>query len=876
MNCLDPLYALTWYRISATLLNIRSVLGRREPPVSVFQAIIKGVTTSIGPQDDGVFFHLAEDRHFRKYRQGDKIKLDIFFCQHNSAYVDKWRCTFAAYLDDPVSGQNFKMLECSQAQVRNYSDIIAELPDLPEAGELCLEFITPLSFRREKGKPITFITEGQFVDLLEKRFSTLFGTKIKYPGEISEFKLLPYYWHFSNSRTHHSVSQPGTVQVLGGCTGKLYLKGNLKNILPLLILADELHCGIKKSSAMGYFHLHLTPHSHFKRRFPTVHGLRTATTNVLNRYDSALESLSTQEMSPFDEKKFTKELCDVINEGHYEPAPNIAFTIKKKNRSNRMIEQLGFRDLIVQQYLLDELSKPFDRMFEEGSIGFRKGISRQSAIKKIQTQIDAGYQYVIESDIEDFFPSIDLDIMEKILRDCLPAADTAILQLLSKMIRSGYVLNGHYHHRTQGLSQGAPLSPVLANLYLDEFDERMAEFGAKMVRYADDFVILTRSRDIAEKLLASSQECLAELKLTINSEKTSIHPIKEGFRFLGMTFSRNEVEVVPEEDFKRYKKPLFITEPFVFLSLNGGAVEIKQTRTILDTIPLRRLSEIIVMEKAVFSTGLIKKCVDMNIPLTLTLNSGYYVTTIKPDSKEYYRITYEHNRQFNLLSETEKLGFAKEFATGKLRNYISLFRQRYTQKTGQFIHELERIITQINQAASVNAIRGHEGNAAKKTYQQLNNLIDNDHFHIKKRERKNPDPINSLLNFGYYMLFTRVNAAVRALGLNPYLGFLHNPEDNYESLVCDIEELFRARIDRFIVRLLNLKIITLVDFEKRKNGQRLTRNGIKKFLAQFETEMERTNKANPLSLKESIYIQASWVKKYVLDDAPLPFYEWKT
>jgi len=875
MNSYETLKKLSWYRLSAALL-VEVAAKRRSPPVTVFQAIIKGVTTSFGEGDETIFFHLTAQRHYRNYRQGEQICLQIFFCQHDSAYVEQWRQALDTYLGDPVAGRNFSLLKCSPAEHRTWSDLAAEASDSPVGNELCLEFVTPLSFRPQKGKPLTHLDSDQFILLLEKRFSTLFRRKVPLSLDSAAFRLLPYYWHFNNTQRHRSMSQPGTVQVVGGCVGNLYLKGDLDEVYPWLLLASELHCGVKKSNAQGCFELHTRPRGYFSRRFPSDRGMLGAIRNVISRYDSALSELSSKEMSPFDDTKFARELCARIRAGRYEPSPNIAFTIRKKNHAERRVEQLGFRDLIVQQYLLDELSKPFDRMFEEGSIGFRKGISRQTAIKKIQTHIDEGYQYVIESDIEDFFPSVDLEILGTLLQRCLPDADGDLLLLLNKMIQAGYVLNGTYQSRRQGLSQGAPLSPVLANLYLDDFDEKMAEIGAKMIRYADDFVILTRSRETAEKLLISTQEYLAEFKLTINREKTSIRPIKEGFRFLGMTFSRNEVEVLPEEDFKRYKKPLFVTEPFVFLSLNGGAIEIKQQGTILDTIPLRRLSEVIMMEKAVFSTALIRKCVDQNIPLTVTLNSGYYVTTIKPDSKQYYDISYQHMQKYNQLSDTECLSFAKEFAAGKLRNYISLFRQRYTQKTGQFIHELERIITRINQADSINVVRGHEGSAAKKTYKQLNGLIDNSKFHITKRERKNPDEINSLLNFGYYMLFSRINAAVRAVGLNPYLGFLHNPADNYESLVCDIEELFRARIDRFIIRLLNLKIITPADFEQRKNGQRLTRGGIKKFIAQLETEMERTNKANRLSLKESIYIQVSWVKKYVLEDAPLPFYEWKT
>ncbi len=538
------------------------------------------------------------------------------------------------------------------------------------------------------------------------------------------------------------------------------------------------------------------------------------------------------------------------------------------------MEQPGFRDLIIQQYLLKTISGPFERMFEEGSIGFRKGISRQKPIDMVKTAIDEGCQYVIESDIEDFFPSVELEKLECLLDLYIPQNDVALKHVLRKSIRNGYVLNGALHGRVKGLAQGSPLSPILANLYLDSFDEQIKKWDVKMIRYADDFIILTKTKEEAESVLSKTEAFLSELGLKIKKEKTAVKHIKDGFQFLGMRFEKSEVRVEPEDELKRFKKPLYITEPYLFLSLNGDAVDIKKDRAIIETIPLRRISEIMVMQNTVFSTALLSRCTVNNIPFTITLNTGYYITTVKPDSKKYYDISSGHARKYYSLTDTEVLCIAKEFAAGKIGNYIALLKQRYVKEQNLFIGELERVIQRIHQAGDIHQVRGFEGSTAKKMYQRLNVFMDDDTFHIRERNRKKPDRINSMLNFGYYLLFSRINATVRALGLNPYLGFLHSPEDNYESFVCDIEELFRPRIDRFIIRLINLKVITKDDFSETEKGFYLKKDAVKKFLNQFEAEMERKTSVNTLSLKENIYVQTTVFKNYALENKPLTFYIW--
>lgn len=873
-----------WHRLRATLVNIRTAHSMSAHPLSVFQAIIKGVTSSVGTATEPIiFFHVKDKKHTFKIRETDRINLEIFFCREDPAYVSRWRDAFRAYLTDPVTGKNFDIISLGDLEERSFDILVSEIGAIHEEGELCLEFLTPLPFTPAKNRHRTFLSLERFVGMFEKRLQKLFGFEITYKKQGDDFKLLPYYWNYTEIR-HPSGSQPGHTQYINGCTGKLYLKGRWRGLLPLLILGSELHAGTDITYCRGYYKIHSGSPGYFSGFFPDKKAVVSVIRDVIERYDNALESLSAKEQFPFNEEKFAGELCGMIASGTYIPSPNTAFVIKKKSGADRLIEQLGFRDLIVQQYILKTLSDSFDRMFEEGSIGFRKGISREKAVEMIQEAIREGYTYVLESDIEDFFPSIDLRLLMKILEQVLPAKDICLKELIRKCISAGYVLNGVFHERTRGLAQGSPLSPVLANLYLDSFDEEVKSWdvnpalykkcGVKMIRYADDFIIMTRSQEEAEAILSRTESFLSFLGLRIKKEKTAIKHYKDGFVFLGMTFDRYGEQSDDEEWARLFKKPLYITEPYMFLALNGDAIEIKRNREVVETIPLRRISEIMVMEKTVFSTALLARCSEIKIPFTIALNSGYYITTVKPDSKQYYEVSAAHTNKYASLSESEILCLAKEFAAGKIKNYIAMFKQRHEKKQDSAVNELQFYMQRIFSAADRAQARGFEAAAAKRVYQILNASIDDEFFHIRKRERKKPDAINSLLNLGYYMLFSRINATVRAVGLNPYLGFLHNPEDSYESLVCDIEELFRARIDRLIVRVINLKIITKDDFVNTEKGCYLKRDSIKKFIRRFEEEMERKNVRNKLSMKEGIYAQVMRVKKWVTENGSITFYEW--
>lgn len=873
-----PLSLLRWHRLSIQLINIRASRAAKAHPLSVFQAIIKGVTLSVDPADNTpVFFHLKDKRHTFKIHETQSIPLELFFCGRDAPYVSRWRAAFQAYIKNPDSGKNFDLIEISEAEERSLDKVALDVGALPEEGELCLEFLTPIPFSATQNRHRTYLTTDRFISLFTKRFQKLFGIEIAYPKDADDFKTLPYYWNYTEIR-HASRSQPGQTQYINGCAGKLYLKGRWHGLLPFLILGTELHAGADITFGRGYYKIDPDSHGCFDF-FPNQKGLIPVIRDVLERYDDALETLATEGAFPFQEETLAAELCNAIREGTYAPSPNTAFFIPKKDGSQRIVERLEFRDLIVQQYLLGILTDPFDRMFEEGSIGFRRGMSREKAISLVQEAVREGYVYVIESDIESFFPSVDLNLLIGMIEEALPSKEILLKALIKKTVFAGYTQNGAYHERIRGLAQGSPLSPLLANLYLDSFDEEVQGWDVRMIRYADDFIIMVRSREEAETILSRAEQLLSFLHLAIKKEKTAIKPFAEGFDFLGMTFDMESPTGMggSEEELwnRAFKKPLYLTEPYLFLSLNGEAIAIKKGKETIETLPLRRISEIMVMEKTVFSTALLARCCANKIPFTIALNSGYYITTIKPDSKQYYEVAFGHAQKYAALSDSDILCIAKEFAAGKLNNYITLFRQRHQKQPPLVVKELRHYMQCIYAASDRDQVRGFEAAAAKRVYQAMNDCIENDFFRIRKRERKKPDAINSLMNFSSYLLFSRINATVRGVGLNPYLGFLHHSEDTYESLVCDIEELFRARIDRLILRVVNLKIITKEDFADTEKGCYLKRDAIRKFIFRFEEEMERKSARSELSMKEAIYVQGVRIKKWAMEGGNLAFYEWK-
>lgn len=854
---------LQWHRLVLPL-QVTRAMGRGTPILIMLNALLKGIKPP-STRKVQLAFHVPDVYVHRLTRNaGERLLVQVECFGADEVWLQDWQSALCNYL-----------AQSTQAGFVLAGELICtrmswswEAAMHVSVGHAELEFLAPLPFKRAKGDSRTQLSLELFFSQLTRRVTQLFGVTSALP-DLTNIRLQSHHWQYTELH-HASKSQPGHTQYFNGCCGSLYLTGNLTPILPLLQLASEIHAGGSlELNALGYCRLHVPARIKLDACLQQPKHWQAALQRVMEGHDDWEQQLAATHGVPLKADAYCTELMSSVRQSHWQANPALAFTIPKRSGMRR-VEKLPAAELLIHTLLHELLIVPIDRTLEVSAVGFRRGQSVQTAVARVRELLAQGYRYVVESDIEDFFPAINIARVETLLDGILPPADIDARQLLSKLLRAPYLEHGRLHLRAQGLAQGSPLSPLLANLYLDRFDEAFNNLDAKLVRYADDFVILARTREAAERLLLLARSELHEVGLDLAEAKTAIHSLEEGFHFLGQPFGGAAEHSAAELLMPPVKKSIYITEPGCFLGHNGDALEIRRDAKLMDAIPLRRVSDIAILAPASLSSGLIQKCAKLGIPLTMTLGDGYHIASLPPDSRQHHSIAARQAVHYAQLNESERLVLAKGFAAAKIANYKPILAARHGKGNAELLAKLEKSLAGIEQATEINGVRGHEGMAARLMFTTLDSYIKVPEFNFKKRLREKPDRMNVLFNFAYYLLFSRLNTMVRAAGLNPYLGFLHDGEDDYETLVCDIEELFRAVIDRHLIALVNLRIIKADDFKTTDKGLRLAPLAIKRFLEHFERLLH--SDAGGVTLLIAMQLQVRAFTRYVTEDQTLWYF----
>ena len=229
-------------------------------------------------------------------------------------------------------------------------------------------------------------------------------------------------------------------------------------------------------------------------------------------------------------------LANEVNYGTYRPHPLLRVDIDKKAGGTRSLLIPVIRDRVLQTFVAMILTPVFEAEFEDMSFAYRKGRSVSQAIARIERLRDQGYQWVVDADIQTFFDQVDHKLLMQQVQQLVK--DKAILRLIRLWLTMTVVDGSERCRLTKGVPQGAPISPILANLYLDHLDEALLDNKYHLIRYADDFVILCKSRKRAEQALQLTGDVLKRLRLCFNQRKTGITHFNRGFRFLGVDFIR--------------------------------------------------------------------------------------------------------------------------------------------------------------------------------------------------------------------------------------------------------------------------------------------------------------------------------------------------
>lgn len=246
-----------------------------------------------------------------------------------------------------------------------------------------------------------------------------------------------------------------------------------------------------------------------------------------------------------------KGICESLMDGAYQPSPVLRVEIPKKSGGIRPLGIPTVCDRLIQQSILQVLTPIFDPTFSESSFGFRPHRSAHEAVRKVRELITKGYRYVVDIDIEKFFDNVDHDIlMAQVIKR---VRDKRVRKAIGRYLRSGVKVGGRVEPTRQGTPQGGPLSPLLANILLDVLDKELEKRGLHFVRYADDLVILVRSKLAGERVLRSITRFLEKrLKLKVNQEKSGVREADET-TYLGFTFRKGKIRG-SEESYRRFKQ----------------------------------------------------------------------------------------------------------------------------------------------------------------------------------------------------------------------------------------------------------------------------------------------------------------------------------
>jgi len=728
-----------------------------------------------------------------------------------------------------------------------------ELKKLKVLDEFTIQFITPLRLPRPEGEAIP---HHRFCDADYFEEKTPHGLKKPIEHLIRRIRNLELYrgGEIESEATYTNLHWIDVSygkrerKTIGGVVGKVRFTGRLNEEAAKYLVAGQ-YTGIGKNPAFGFGYYVIPELREASQITPLRRGAsifhRSFTLSQLKASLISLPNSSPGEDSiTVDDLKrggieYLERLRDTFLSGGYVYGRPKTYRINKPDGTFRILAVQNSSDRLIHRALADILTPIAETILSHSAYAYRKGLNIEGAAQALRSSLREGYTTGIKADISAFFDSVNLEILKDTLEGLLP------FEPLTEQIMTAL-----QHSQAQGLTglpQGSPLSPVLSNLYLDRFDKAMEAYGFRLIRYADDFVVLSKDSGTNEQILETVQTSLKKLGLTLKPDKT-IHLEKGAeIKFLGFLVSEQLLEPVGKRDSlddELQWLPLFREEltqgmPVYLTSICRGAYSrgseliVKQTDDNAEKINWQTISRIVVVGKASFTGAVIYRAMKESVPVTFIDTLGRARGRLYPDHFEIPDLV-ELQRQF-AKNRTFCLQFAREIISAKIHNSAVLLRRNGLDATA-----LEEYESKVLEANDMETLRGYEGASARIYWEEFAKLVEP--FEFKGRVYHPPDNIvNVMLSLGYTLLYNRITTSITDAGLNPRIGLLHKGRGNHAALASDLLEQARHIAERIVLALIHQREIKQEDISFAQRGEanvpRLTGEGFRKFIHRYETTM---------------------------------------
>ena len=279
-----------------------------------------------------------------------------------------------------------------------------------------------------------------------------------------------------------------------------------------------------------------------------------------NKGSAGVDKMTVFELPNYIEEH-GEELCEAIRGRRYRPLPVRRVQIPKDDGSKRNLGVPAVRDRWIEQAVCQQLTPIFEKEFSNYSYGFRPGRKAEQAVTKALEYMNEGYDWIVDLDLSKFFDYVNQDILMILVHKVIKDPD--VESLVRRFLQGGVLVEGIFEETKVGTAQGSPISPLLANIYLNEFDKELETRGLRYTRYADDCIICVKSEMAANRVMNTVTKWLHEhLRVEVNATKTKVGRPND-IKYLGFGFYRQKMEWRPKPHKKSIKKLEYKLKPLL-------------------------------------------------------------------------------------------------------------------------------------------------------------------------------------------------------------------------------------------------------------------------------------------------------------------------